>query len=451
MRVSIPDWVPEPERLPNLRWRGVVLDEFDGRAWTIRHVHRVALRRMPGGDFPVSAPRGTGRILVQEVYLEPLGTEIIFGAPRVLGVRLRADTVNLDDTGSLSVPVARARLRYTVVSELERPPAGRSAGGRQPATLDPAAAARYLQLPPLSARIPGLARQVTTGSADPYEAALRLTTYLSREFRYTLTLERQTTLDPVEEFLFVRRAGNCEYFAAALAVMLRSVGIPARIVNGFQRGEWNPYGRYFMVRLRDAHSWVEAYVGGAGWVTLDPSPRGDAGAEWAFETARLYLDALRMRWQRYVINWSLRDQMEAAASIRRQATWGPSLAAAREWARGPGLAWSGVVVLVGGLIAWVWRRELPGRTPRAGTRLPRFYERALRALRRRGLRPEPSETAREFAARVARGAPACAEGFAALTAAYERVRFGEARLSPGEAAALEAYLAALARRDVARV
>ena len=77
----------------------------------------------------------------------------------------------------------------------------------------------------------------------------------------------------------MRRSGNCEYFAAALAVMLRSLGIPARVVGGFQRGEWNPYGRYFMVRLQDAHSWVEAYIDGAGWVTLDPSPRADAEAD----------------------------------------------------------------------------------------------------------------------------------------------------------------------------
>ena len=89
-----------------------------------------------------------------------------------------------------------------------------------------------------------------------------------------------TQLDPVEEFLFVRRSGNCEYFAAALAVMLRTLGIPSRVVGGFQRGEWNPYGRYFTVRLRDAHSWVEAYIHGAGWVALDPSPRAEAEAAW---------------------------------------------------------------------------------------------------------------------------------------------------------------------------
>ena len=117
--------------------------------------------------------------------------------------------------------------------------------------------------------------------------------------------------------LFVRRAGNCEYFASALAVMLRAVGIPSRVVNGFQRGEWNPYGGYWVVRMRDAHSWVEAHVGD-GWITLDPSPRGDAPAA-SLSTATLYLDGLRMRWYRYVVGWSRQDQVQAAGTVKRLA------------------------------------------------------------------------------------------------------------------------------------
>src|SRR6185295_5058621 len=130
-------------------------------------------------------------------------------------------------------------------------------------------------------------------------------------YRYSLALKRQTSRPPLEEFLFVRRSGNCEYFAAAMAVMLRSEGIPSRVVAGFQQGEWNPYGRYFMVRLSDAHSWVEAYIDGRGWVAFDPSPRGEVA---------LSLAAARMRWYRYVINWSLGDQVHLAASVHRQAT-----------------------------------------------------------------------------------------------------------------------------------
>jgi len=260
-----------------------------------------------------------------------------------------------------------------------------------------------------------------------------------------------SALDPLEEFLFVRRAGHCEYFAAALAVMLRSLGIPARVVNGFQRGEWNPYGRYFIVRMRDAHSWVEAHVGGAGWVTLDPSPRAQAEAEvWAPPgPAFLYLDALRLRWHRYVINWSLGDQMHAAGTIRRRAAeWGPWLTSLTGRVERSGLVWSALVVIGAGLIALFWWRDRRQSVARVPMRPPRFYERALRAVARRGLRPEAGETAREFSVRVGRLGPAWEHAFARLTREYERCRFGAARLTPAEQAELDARVAALgAGRD----
>ncbi len=450
MRVHIADWMPDPDKLPNLRWRGVVLDHFDGRVWTIRQPRRIGSRKVVEGDVPIAILRGTGRILVQEFYLEPLGTDVIFVAPRPVRLRVRAAQVNQDDMDSLMVPAATARLNYVVVSELDEGLAGRP-WIRPAAPLDEAAMARYLQLPPIAPRVAALARDVTAGSRDPQDAALRLAAFLSREYRYTLALERRTTLDPVEEFLFVRRSGNCEYFAAAMAVMLRSLGIPARVVNGFQRGEWNPYGRYFMVRLADAHSWVEAHVGRAGWVTLDPSPRLPAEGGGGLGTVGLHLDALRVRWHRYVINWSLRDQLETAMALRHQATsaWGrggPWLASLRDVQPGPAArAVAAVGVLLGGLVVWRWRRAAASRRPAAGKPLPPYYARALRSLARAGLAPASGETAREFCARVAGRAPGCAGPLETLTAAYERGRFGARPLSPGDLTELNACVTALHR------
>ena len=317
MRVSLPDWVTEPDRLPGLRWRGVALDTYLAGAWSVARPTRVSVARTSGNEYPVGVPRSTGRILVQEVYLEPLGSDVIFATPRVLHLRVRG-AVQMDGMGGFMVPSPLARLSYTVYSELDE--GAPRPWARPSPPLDDATRARYLQLPTLSPRVAALARDVAGDSADPLDTARRLATFLSRQYRYTLSLERLTALDPVEEFLFVRRAGNCEYFAASLAVMLRTLGIPARVVNGFQRGEWNPYGRYYMVRLRDAHSWVEAWTGRGGWVTLDPSPRIAMPATDGFGSAGLYLDSLRLRWHRYVINWSLRDQMQVAWELRRQAT-----------------------------------------------------------------------------------------------------------------------------------
>jgi len=231
--------------------------------------------------------------------------------------------------------------------------------------------------------------------------------------------------------------------------MLRSVGIPARVVGGFQRGEGNPYGRYFMVRMKDAHSWVEAFFDGAGWVTLDPSPR--AAAEEALggpSTWMLYVDAARMRWYRYVVNWSLREQVSVAASMHRGALeWRGGLVSWRDWVVGlpRGVVVAGAASLMAG--AWLlWRYGPRARGHATSGTVPRFYVRALRLLARRGFRRAPTETAREFSLRVQEKAPAVALALARLTAAYERCRFGAGALSAEEAAAVAASLAALRSR-----
>ena len=450
MRVRFPDSIKEPQRLPNLRWRGLAFDRFDGRVWEAGPRQRMLLRRETSGAFALATPRGTGPIVRQEIFLDPIGADAVFAAPRALRIEIGAGAVALDDMGSIVLPAASTRFQYSVESELELTPPRGLQPGAWPVEGPPPGPARFLQLPALPERIRELAREVTTGSRSPYEAALRLTQYLSSDrFTYTLVLKQQTALDPLEEFLFVRRSGNCEYFAASLAVMLRSVGIPARVVGGFQRGEWNPYGRYFMVRMMDAHSWVEAFFDGAGWVTLDPSPR--AAAEEALggpSTWSLYVDAARMRWYRYVVNWSLRDQVSVAASMHRGAAeWRGSLRGWRDWARGlprGALAAAAGALLVAGWLLWRYAPTAVGGV--ASAAVPRFYLLALRTLARRGVRRGPTETAREFSRRVDQTAPGAAAAFARLTAAYERCRFGAGALTPEEVAGVEAAVIALRGR-----
>jgi transglutaminase-like putative cysteine protease len=394
----------------------------------------------------LGTPQNRGSLLKQDIYLDPIGTDIIFAAPRALRIDLNGGVVTVDDMGSLAVPNATARLHYQVESEVEPSPGAPADSSIVVTELSERARNRYLQLPPLSPAIAKLARDMTAGTRSPRDAAVRLTDYLSTTFRYTLA-KPQTSMDPLDEFLFERRSGNCEYFAAALAVMLRTLDIPARVVGGFQRGEWNPYGRYFMVRLSDAHAWVEAYFDGVGWVTLDPSPRALIGFDDRPSLVMMYLDAARMRWYRYVINWSLQDQRLFASSVQRQAR-DASLALAwpREWR---GKIWYLAPVVVGAVIALAWLLRHgggvgPARQSRG--RPPRFYERALKVLARRGFSPEPAETARQFCTRAQLGVPALAASLAAITAAYERARFGLSAPTEAELREVERCLTVLERR-----
>jgi hypothetical protein len=305
-----------------------------------------------------------------------------------------------------------------------------------------------LQLPTLAQSVPALARQVAVGSLDPAEVAGRLEAFLLRQFRYTLDIERVSRLDPLEEFLFVRRAGNCEYFAASMAVMLRSLGVPSRVVNGFRRGEWNPFGQYFIVRYSDAHSWVEAYLPGAGWVSYDPTPRAMADALAGRTPMLLYLDSLRLQWHRYVVNWSLRDQIRAVTSVQLGLAGLRGFAARLDTETRVSLARAGALALmavVGAVGAWAaWRHRRADRRP--GSRTPGFYRRALRAAARRGLRPTPGETAREFSGRVAGLGPAAGPAFTRVTVLYERARFGGSLPNRAELEEAEACVAALRHR-----
>jgi protein-glutamine gamma-glutamyltransferase len=447
MRVRLPDEV-QPDRLPNLRWRGVVLDTFDGQAWSIRHPRQTRLVRPNGGGFDVGLLKRGGLLLRQDVFLEPIASEVVFAAPRLLRLTMATSAVAVDDMGAVSVSSAGARLRYTVESEVEGPTV-RGAGVVPAApALDGAQLERYRQLPVLAPAIPALARQVAGTSRDPAEIARRLEAFLRQQFRYTLDIERVSQLDPLQEFLLVRRAGHCEYFAAAMAVMLRSLGVPARVVNGFQRGEWNPYGQYYIVRYYDAHSWVEAYLPDAGWVSFDPTPRASFDALTRRTPMLLYLDSLRLRWHRYVVNWTLRDQIHAVQAVQLR------LAALRGWSTGldpetrARLARAGALALVvavgavGARVAWQHSR---GDSGSRGTRAPAFYRRALRAAARRGLRPEAGETAREFSDRVSLLGPTAGLAFTRVTALYERARFGGTPPTRDELEEAQASLATLGR------
>jgi transglutaminase-like putative cysteine protease len=116
-----------------------------------------------------------------------------------------------------------------------------------------------------------LAEAWTAGAETPEAKLDAIEGHLKSDFRYARTFARVTGPDPVLDFLFGNKAGHCEYFATAMALLARAAGVPARFIGGYRVGEQSPFG-YYVVRERNAHAWVEAWLPGRGWVTRDPTP-----------------------------------------------------------------------------------------------------------------------------------------------------------------------------------
>ena len=178
----------------------------------------------------------------------------------------------------------------------------------------------YTEVPEgtLSARTVALTDDLRRASADPADYARSLLREL-RTRRYTLDLhEAKETENVLDSFLFEWKEGHCEYFATAMTMMLRQQGIPARIVNGFLGADYNSVGGYWAVRQNYAHSWVEAYFPGAGWVQFDPTPGSPAvqmPASTLWTTLSMSLDTLRLAWFRWVVEYDFEKQ----ASLLRDA------------------------------------------------------------------------------------------------------------------------------------
>ena len=201
---------------------------------------------------------------------------------------------------------------------------------------------------------------------QPSQLADVLERHLRQTFRYTTASTRDPALEPVEEFLFVKRAGHCEFFASALALLLRCEGVPARVVTGFRGGEFNPWTGTYTIRQREAHAWTEALVED-GWRRYDATPADQAGGGpgGVLGAAGQLKDWVELKWFQYVIAYDAYDQQNALFLLRE--TLAPHLAAAGAFLSRPG-GWALALVLalalaagLGGLLA-----RLLGRRPWRG-------------------------------------------------------------------------------------
>ena len=268
------------------------------------------------------------------VLLQPMASDAIFAPVQVMQLRgnfssdpsrytgePRFTALGVDSTGSISNPSRNfSQIRYEGVSLLPaaRPTKARTAGnglsGRHSGIL--ICSYRSISM----RRIPELAQKVTATATNPFDKAIVLENYLRQKYGYTLNLAGKPGADPLAQFLFVTKAGHCEYFASAMAVMLRTLNIPSREVNGFLPGEYNDVAGDYIVRASDAHSWVEAYFPGSGWLTFDPTPPASATEGGMFSRLNLYLDWMQLNWNEWVVNYDWAHQTLLARNVKQNST-----------------------------------------------------------------------------------------------------------------------------------
>jgi transglutaminase-like putative cysteine protease len=460
-----------PEMLPpDLKWRGATLDRFDGRVWSRS---RSTLNRIPtqAGYFKLRQTTQGTDVFVQTVFLEPIATNVVFGIHKVLAVSSELGGLERDAADTIYARTPRTgTIRYTVVSDLTRPDPKdiESSSGPVPREI----AECCLEIPQGDSRVAELARRTTSGAHSPYEKARALENHLRSAYRYSLELEEiPDGADPLAVFLFGTRRGHCEYFATAMAVMLRHAGIPSRLVNGFRAGEYNRLSDHWMVRQSDAHSWVEAYFAPYGWVEFEPTPPQPAPSRPAFlEKVETIVDALDFWWLADVVHFDFRRQSRFAEISRswlqglQQAAWNYArLSGERILNRAAGwhpgrwtgshagilVALSAVVLLtvtflvirsagIMRLIRHALAYRYFGRDQESA--VSGFYAEALDLLQRRGWVRRKNQTPLEFAMDLAR--EPFGETLASLTAIYNRNRFGRSP-QEGDLALARALLHAL--------
>lgn len=490
MTVEFSDAEKAPVKAPaEPLWRGVTLNSYEKGRWR-RQTGRLAMRTFPGF-------RGRRRVLRQSIKLEPTDSQTLFGLRPFISMEAGPRfTANFNPTdGTAFRPEGRGPFDYEVVSELD-PEAPQV--GEIPPTED-RIENTLLALPDaIRPRLAAIARPVlepiTGDGRDVVRARARaLEAFLLDPSVFAYSLEMNVvdpSIDPVVDFLVNRKQGHCEYFASALALLLRSVDIPSRMVNGFKGGDWNDFTQSMTVRQKHAHSWVEAYLGRDAdgrpiWITLDPTPgneREKSIAQVGGLSSRLrgVTDLVRYVWVFYVLGYD---------SNRQARLYSPLKLMFQKIRDGYGIMWrwavdtfadlfrfrnlqsfisikgfvvsflvlclaagltKGAIWLVKRLLAW-WRGPIDdgaGATPGI-----LFYRRLAQLLAQYDLKRSPAETQGEFAHRAYRFLSNQGDGGREVAGlpekvveAFYQVRFGHHELPPESLAELERSLDLLEAR-----
>lgn len=456
----------------NPRWRGIALDNFDNKTWSkSRKNVREPFNRDEKGTIKVDFAESQNDIVIQTFYLEPMDTQILFALSRPVTIQGNFSTLAKDSEGGIQFFRSNfERISYKVYSDtslpniLELQKDNNSYSPEQQ---------RYLQLPEnLDNRIAQFAAKITQNTNNRYDKAKVIENYLQTNFGYTLELKAGGD-QPVADFLFNIREGHCEYFATAMAIMLRTQGVATRIVNGFQTGDYNETADIFVVKQRNAHSWVEVYFPKENaWIPFDPTPFagqtiGNTGSTGILGTFNNYLEALETFWIQYFVAYDNQEQQSLMRSVRngfvdfqaKSSDWiSQKQTQLIDWwkevrgdkgletsaiAIGYGIGYFSVGILGIILLIWlyrkiiklkIWRNVFAWLRRKNEITIVEFYERMQKVLAIRGFIRELHQTPLEFAFAI--NMPEAVS----ITEKYNQVRFGEKNLSNLEVKEIENWL-----------
>lgn len=454
-------------RVDRLTWhlRGGAFDIYQDGRWSNDNAtsERVPLR--PVGDYRALAPnkkpllvptrgRAPGKLSVQyealpkpyfknaqqihvDVMLEDLGVDAMFVASDPVAVRIsprgalehRDLKVRAGLHREFRIDKPPGPVQYEFVAQIGSPNAALLRELGDPA-VDEEFAGYLRRTEGMSPEVLALAQGLTADASNRYDKVRALMAHLG-EFAYTTDLEASQRVlegaDPLEGFLFDTQAGHCEYFATALAVLGREVGIPTRLVNGYYGAHYNALGDFYAVRQADAHSWVEIWFGPeAGWITFDPTP---PSGRTAGDNAPLIpalneaFDALRNAYLEYVIDYNLTKQLGLLEGLGMRNSGGGQQHPRVNW-RGVALWGSGAAVLL--MALWLWRRRSRPKLPEAQM----LYAQVLKALARHRMVRGPSESPTRFAHRISDQLHDSAP-LLRFVAEYEAIRFGRPQADLG--------------------
>jgi transglutaminase-like putative cysteine protease len=412
-RVRFIGATPPPEER---YWRGPVLHVFDGHTW----------RRGEAGPTRGPALRLLGPAYRYTVSLEPHQHNWLFvldwpSAWDAAHAELTSDYMLVQPT-PVAQPVDIVATSYS-----------------QAVTAEPLSAAmrsRDTQRPVDNPRTLRLAAQLRAAHPDDldYVHAV-LAMFRQQPFYYTLTPPRLGR-DSVDGFLFDSRRGFCGHYASAFATLMRAVGIPARVVTGYQGGTYNRFADYWILRQSDAHAWDEIWIDGHGWLRIDPTSmiapeRVDRGlndivrtgapslSRWQQRTpwltdTRLRLDALRLLWRQRILSFNEESQYKLLRLMHIPDPDGET----------PAIVLGACLILGMAWLTWTVRRELE---PRHRDPVTRAYQRLCRRLAAAGIPRMPHEGAEGYAARVAGMRPDLGAAVGALCRRYSDLRYGRRR------------------------